>query len=177
MCVRVCILLLESYIHQENRGDKYIYVYLIVHVYMYIHLCIYIYTCIYISALRETAICEHACPCSQSSENRVLRACFPDGLSELATLLDKAHRSLEFYRKQLRSTSDHADDEENECSICLGNLSDAGTCAILPCSHVFHSDCIRAVLAASPLCPECRAPAAAVAAAAAGATLSNSERS
>merc|ERR1712113_524382 len=45
---------------------------------------------------------------------------------------------------------------ENECSICLESTNNLQAMAMLPCSHVFHSDCIHAVLAQSPHCPECR---------------------
>merc|ERR1712232_3342 len=37
-------------------------------------------------------------------------------------------------------------------------MSDLDKTAILPCSHVFHAECVRAVLAKSPHCPECRTP-------------------
>jgi len=103
------------------------------------------------NALTEMAVCEHAC-CMPL--NDALSA----GLSELTTLLDKAHRSLQFYKQQLNSLTHQAADEENECSICLDSTSDLNAMAILPCSHVFHCECVREVLAKSPHCPECRTP-------------------
>ncbi|EYU31050.1 hypothetical protein MIMGU_mgv1a018046mg [Erythranthe guttata] len=53
--------------------------------------------------------------------------------------------------------------EMNNCSICLENFSggDGGDCnkeAVLsmPCSHIFHGDCIKTWLMTSHYCPLCR---------------------
>ncbi|KAL6198229.1 hypothetical protein ACLB2K_028021 [Fragaria x ananassa] len=34
------------------------------------------------------------------------------------------------------------EEEEEECVICLGNISDFGPKSVTPCSHIYHSDCI-----------------------------------
>jgi len=103
------------------------------------------------NALSAMAVCEHAC-CMPIGE--ALSA----GLSELVTVLDKAHRSLQFYNSQLNTLAHQADEEETECSVCLESMCDLSKTCILPCSHVFHTECCRAVLTKNPHCPECRAP-------------------
>ena len=104
--------------------------------------------------LSDLAVCEQAC-----RGGRDVGTCLGKGLAELAGLVDRAHRSLQFYAQQVRSlTREDAGDEDEPCSICLEGTRDLQTLAILPCSHVFHSECIRAVLAQQPLCPECRTP-------------------
>ena len=104
--------------------------------------------------LSDLAVCEHAC-----RGGRDVGTCLGKGLAELAGLVDRARRSLQFYEQQLRSlTREDAGDEDEPCSICLEGTRDLQTVAILPCSHVFHSECIRAALAQQPLCPECRTP-------------------
>jgi len=104
-------------------------------------------------ALSAQAICERACLVP-------LHLALSRGLSELASLLDKAHRSLEFYTQQLSNLTREGVGIENKCSICLEDTSDIASMAILPCSHVFHSECIRAALAINAFCPECRTPVA-----------------
>eukprot|EP00746_Dinoflagellata_sp_MGD_P001530 gnl/MRDRNA2_/MRDRNA2_102897_c0_seq1.p1 gnl/MRDRNA2_/MRDRNA2_102897_c0~~gnl/MRDRNA2_/MRDRNA2_102897_c0_seq1.p1 ORF type:complete len:1184 (+),score=191.76 gnl/MRDRNA2_/MRDRNA2_102897_c0_seq1:98-3649(+) len=101
--------------------------------------------------LSNLGICEQAC-------NGHLDIALCSGLSELVTLLDKAYRSLQFYNQQLSTLTKQEADHANECSICLESTSDIQTMAIIPCSHVFHAECIREVLASNPYCPECRAP-------------------
>ena len=77
-------------------------------------------------------------------------------MSEMVALVDKAHRSLQFYNRQLCSLAEREEDDETHC-FCLGSARDLETMAILPCSHVFHSECIRAALANHPSCPYCHA--------------------
>ena len=106
-------------------------------------------------ALAEMAVCEHACGGGSRLD---VASCLGSGLSKLVALLEDAHRSLQFYTQQLNSLTRQEDDEETACSICLESTRQIGTAAILPCSHVFHAECIRAALAQNPLCPECRTP-------------------
>eukprot|EP00747_Dinoflagellata_sp_TGD_P121806 gnl/TRDRNA2_/TRDRNA2_173490_c2_seq1.p2 gnl/TRDRNA2_/TRDRNA2_173490_c2~~gnl/TRDRNA2_/TRDRNA2_173490_c2_seq1.p2 ORF type:complete len:450 (-),score=57.95 gnl/TRDRNA2_/TRDRNA2_173490_c2_seq1:233-1582(-) len=104
------------------------------------------------NALSEMAICERACHCIP------LPSAMSDGLCKLVELLDKANRSLQFYTQQVSNLTREGADTAQECSICLEGTRDISSMAILPCSHVFHSECIRMVLASNPLCPECRTP-------------------
>lgn len=49
----------------------------------------------------------------------------------------------------------------NGCSICLETVAscqEAHEAVQLPCSHVFHENCIMAWLRQSATCPQCRAP-------------------
>eukprot|EP00929_Paragymnodinium_shiwhaense_P064962 TRINITY_DN32616_c0_g1_i3.p1 TRINITY_DN32616_c0_g1~~TRINITY_DN32616_c0_g1_i3.p1 ORF type:complete len:1241 (+),score=264.55 TRINITY_DN32616_c0_g1_i3:81-3803(+) len=108
------------------------------------------------NVLDQLAICEHAC-----SGTTGLGAALFRGLAELVGLLDRAHRSLEFYEKQVNSIAapdGSGEQDYHECSICLEDCSNPNTTAILPCSHVYHTACIRPCLEASPYCPECRLP-------------------
>lgn len=115
--------------------------------------------------LADLQICEQVCPKRNKKgllvktprTEKLLMKAFEKGIMELVCLLDKAHRSLQFYGQQLKQlTGSHAG--EQECSICLESKGDLSTMAILPCSHVFHVSCIRACLRLQPHCPECRAP-------------------
>ncbi|CAE7513671.1 RAD5 [Symbiodinium sp. CCMP2456] len=108
-------------------------------------------------ALSDMAICENSC--DRPAAKGMLKKAFARGICELMKLLDKAHRSVQFYEQQLKQLScAQGTAEEHECSICLESASDLGAWSILPCSHIFHTACIREVLQKSPLCPECRAP-------------------
>ncbi|KAM6600439.1 hypothetical protein CsatA_020048 [Cannabis sativa] len=63
----------------------------------------------------------------------------------------------------LQELSDDDDGLSREtCSICLEKISSFGDCSSkgveMPCSHVFHKDCIVQWLEISHLCPLCRYP-------------------
>jgi len=103
------------------------------------------------AALSEMTIHERACCIS-------FGLALSSGFVQLATLLDRAHRSLQFYTQQVSNLTREGMETEEECSICLEGTSDISRMAILPCSHVFHTECIHAVLSNNPLCPECRRP-------------------
>ncbi|GFQ00259.1 E3 ubiquitin-protein ligase ring1-like [Phtheirospermum japonicum] len=47
-------------------------------------------------------------------------------------------------------------DEIESCSVCLEELPVGAVVSTLPCSHVFHSDCILIWLNISHYCPICR---------------------
>ncbi|GFP82741.1 E3 ubiquitin-protein ligase ring1-like [Phtheirospermum japonicum] len=47
-------------------------------------------------------------------------------------------------------------DEIESCSVCLEELPVGAVVSTLPCSHVFHSDCILKWLNKSHYCPICR---------------------
>jgi SNF2 family DNA or RNA helicase len=73
-----------------------------------------------------------------------------------AGVLEAAHRSLEFYEKQLHIVSGGVAAGEEECPICLDDLADVRTLGILPCAHVFHTACIREIVQKRRECPTCR---------------------
>ncbi|XP_073137923.1 uncharacterized protein [Henckelia pumila] len=54
--------------------------------------------------------------------------------------------------KMIDSNNDH----DGSCRICLEDFEQAVLVMIMPCSHVFHKDCIRKWLKASHYCPICR---------------------
>ncbi|KAF4354037.1 hypothetical protein F8388_002437 [Cannabis sativa] len=66
----------------------------------------------------------------------------------------------------IRALQDLSDDDDGlsseTCSICLEKISSFGDCRSkgveMPCSHVFHKDCIVQWLEISHLCPLCRYP-------------------
>ncbi len=99
--------------------------------------------------LDHATICNHACkraPTIATMRAAVLGA---------AGVLEAAHRSLEFYEKQLHIVSGGAISGE-ECPICLDGVADIRTLAILPCAHVFHTACISEIVKERRECPTCR---------------------
>ncbi|KAL2233568.1 E3 ubiquitin-protein ligase RNF126-like [Sesamum indicum] len=46
--------------------------------------------------------------------------------------------------------------EAGTCSICLEDLVCGGEGVLMPCSHIFHGDCIKKWLRTSHYCPICR---------------------
>lgn len=105
--------------------------------------------------LGELQICENVCLCAPRGEpaRRALR----DALPRLAGLLNDACRSLQFYRAQLRGVTGGSREEE-ECPVCLEPMSEIKNLAILPCAHIFHTACARAVLQQQQKCPNCQQP-------------------
>ncbi|KAF1320337.1 Ring-h2 finger protein atl34, partial [Globisporangium splendens] len=55
------------------------------------------------------------------------------------------------------SPSEHSSHDESECPICCGDLSSEHTLR-LPCSHEYHSACVRVWLNMQHTCPVCRVP-------------------
>ncbi|TKA77815.1 hypothetical protein B0A55_04591 [Friedmanniomyces simplex] len=43
-----------------------------------------------------------------------------------------------------------------ECTICMDEVDVGSTVTVLPCSHWFHADCIKAWLSEHDTCPHCR---------------------
>lgn len=88
-------------------------------------------------------------------------------LGRCVTALEKllvAARSERFFQATLAAVkaADADNHQQSECPVCLEPV-DSENAAVLPCSHVFHSDCVRRAAAAaqltlSPKCPTCRAP-------------------
>ncbi|XP_073148400.1 uncharacterized protein [Henckelia pumila] len=48
------------------------------------------------------------------------------------------------------------EDEEESCSICLEDFYAGCQVLSMPCSHIFHQDCIKKWLKSSHYCPMCR---------------------
>ncbi|EYU40216.1 hypothetical protein MIMGU_mgv1a023559mg [Erythranthe guttata] len=68
-------------------------------------------------------------------------------------------RVLNLYFDALRVAVDS--DQKTSCSICLEDLSPGGDndfeeALSMPCSHVYHGDCIKKWLSTSHYCPLCR---------------------
>lgn len=42
------------------------------------------------------------------------------------------------------------------CAICLDSLDKVATATLLPCGHLFHSECVDSWLQVKPKCPVCR---------------------
>lgn len=51
---------------------------------------------------------------------------------------------------------DLGDNGKAECSICMDEVQIGNTVTVLPCSHWFHHDCIKAWLGEHDTCPHCR---------------------
>ncbi|KAK8585559.1 hypothetical protein V6N13_050537 [Hibiscus sabdariffa] len=62
--------------------------------------------------------------------------------------------------KKTKLVKGDGDGEDNECMICMEKLVSSKTEIItcMPCSHLFHGDCIERWLSSSHLCPLCRFP-------------------
>lgn len=54
------------------------------------------------------------------------------------------------------SGKDLGENGKADCSICMDEVNLGDTVTVLPCSHWFHFDCIRAWLAEHDTCPHCR---------------------
>eukprot|EP01064_Diplonema_japonicum_P005484 TRINITY_DN1365_c0_g3_i2.p1 TRINITY_DN1365_c0_g3~~TRINITY_DN1365_c0_g3_i2.p1 ORF type:complete len:191 (+),score=40.34 TRINITY_DN1365_c0_g3_i2:49-621(+) len=46
--------------------------------------------------------------------------------------------------------------DEQDCPICITALEDDNAAIFLPCSHVFHSDCLQPWIADHKTCPICK---------------------
>ena len=60
-------------------------------------------------------------------------------MEALAGLLDGAHKSLEFFTRQLAMLRD--DSESRECWICLEEDIPLEELCVLPCGHAMHLKC------------------------------------
>jgi SNF2 family DNA or RNA helicase len=100
--------------------------------------------------LDGSTLCNNAC--KEAPTIATMRA----AVLGAAGVLEAAHRSLDFYEKQLHIVSGGATTAGEECSICLDDLADVRTLGILPCAHVFHTACIREIVQKRRECPTCR---------------------
>lgn len=48
------------------------------------------------------------------------------------------------------------DPEKRKCVICLNNFQQMDTITVLPCVHIFHTECIKTWLQSHPDCPLCK---------------------
>jgi len=100
--------------------------------------------------LGDLHVCAQAC---RGPRGKAAKAALLLAVTDVANLVDAAHRSLQFYDAQLRGLSQGA--LEEECSICLEPMSDMKAVSLLPCSHYFHTSCVRRALQQQPRCPHC----------------------
>jgi len=101
--------------------------------------------------LAEMQVCEQAC---RGRRGKAAGNAVVAGLPRIAELLDAACRSLDFYKAQLQGMSSGTTQEE--CSICLEPMNEIKDLALLPCSHMFHTACVRAVIQNLSKCPNCQ---------------------
>lgn len=57
---------------------------------------------------------------------------------------------------QQESSLSDEDDDTFECTICLANIEDGDQVGVLPCTHIFHSECLRLWIARKNACPLCQ---------------------
>lgn len=69
---------------------------------------------------------------------------------------DAALRSHEFFKRTLSATIGEASAEQRSCSVCLDEDIPREELSITFCAHVFHTNCIREVIATMHNCPVCR---------------------
>ncbi|KAL9186202.1 hypothetical protein ACHAXT_005440, partial [Thalassiosira profunda] len=60
--------------------------------------------------------------------------------------------------EQVQQESSISDEEDDtfECTICLANIEDGDQVGVLPCTHIFHSECLRLWIARKNACPLCQ---------------------
>jgi hypothetical protein len=51
---------------------------------------------------------------------------------------------------------DEDDDESFDCTICLASVDDGDKVGILPCSHIFHAECLAQWIQRRNVCPLCQ---------------------
>ena len=63
---------------------------------------------------------------------------------------------LKDYPKTKIKSSSKLSEENQQCSICLANFKKGEESIILPCIHIFHSECIGAWVKKNHTCPICK---------------------
>ncbi|KAK3711555.1 hypothetical protein LTR37_009546 [Vermiconidia calcicola] len=58
--------------------------------------------------------------------------------------------------KKVITKQDQGESGKAECSICMDEVELGGTVTVLPCTHWFHHECIKAWLSEHDTCPHCR---------------------
>ena len=86
-------------------------------------------------------LCEDE-PAAEPALEGALPHALADGVVVASKLLAAAHLSLDFYDAQLQGLNLGVGAQE--CSICIDDVGTVDGRAILPCSHVFHAQSIRA---------------------------------
>lgn len=75
-------------------------------------------------------------------------------------LFSSVCKTVTYRSKRTKSSgSGAADEEEEECTICLEAFQHRETIKELPCGHRYHCECLKSWLttSATPTCPLCRA--------------------
>ena len=77
---------------------------------------------------------------------------------------DQEEKSQKYFNKNKTSFKSLLFDEGKDCAICISEFGDSDEVIQLPCNqhHVFHADCIQAMVGSSTQnnlrCPLCREP-------------------
>ncbi|KAL4273070.1 hypothetical protein GQ457_13G029400 [Hibiscus cannabinus] len=80
-------------------------------------------------------------------------------MREAPRLVPAAKESIQALKK-VKLAEDYGDNGGVECMICMEKLvqSEREVVTSMPCSHLFHGECIERWLSTSHLCPLCRFP-------------------
>lgn len=54
------------------------------------------------------------------------------------------------------ATAEELESGDNVCIICREEMTDGSNCKKLPCSHIFHTSCLRSWFQRQQTCPTCR---------------------
>lgn len=77
-------------------------------------------------------------------------------LMQAVEAFDVASRSQQFFERTLAATRGEASAEQRACSICLDDDIPCEQLSITACAHVFHTGCLKDVVAQFGSCPVCR---------------------
>jgi E3 ubiquitin-protein ligase RNF115/126 len=67
-----------------------------------------------------------------------------------------SEQAIESLPKRIITKEDQGESGKAECSICMDEVELGGTVTVLPCSHWFHFECVKAWLSEHDTCPHCR---------------------
>ncbi len=59
-------------------------------------------------------------------------------------------------KESKESLVDEDEDESYDCTICLASVDDGDKVGILPCSHIFHAECLAQWIQRRNVCPLCQ---------------------
>lgn len=103
-------------------------------------------------ALKALAVCRATC---DDHARQHLKEALVRGLELVASMLDQACASRDFFKAQLAALSRDGL-ADFQCAVCLesSGASLANLC-IIPCGHIFHGSCLRQWLSTRADCPYC----------------------
>ncbi|KAL3796434.1 hypothetical protein HJC23_004231 [Cyclotella cryptica] len=91
---------------------------------------------------------------NQSPEFNESANAFEVDVDSSETVVDE-EAGLAAHRKQ-DNTKDEEDNGNPDCTICLMEVCDGERVGVLPCSHIFHVDCLREWIIRRNACPLCQ---------------------